>query len=272
MIHIPHTIDFDGATTQGFKVTHDLADHPLLTGAAIRSLAERLPPGSAEIGGGHLVAEGGLDFEAKPRVDAGPALDALEGKSQSLYLYNVERDPEMAELISQVLADVYRRTGVDPAKVTKEEGYLFLTGGPTITSTHVDHEYNFLLVLRGRKRVFLSGVPSIEAERALERMYSGGYGTCDRVPAEGVVFDVGPGEGIFIPPRSAHYVVNADEPCAALSVVFGTEALEQESAVYWANARLRRIGLRPGPVGRHRTLDRVKAQAVTLARYVRSLV
>ncbi len=272
VIHIPTTIDFDGTSTQGFTFTHDLADHPLLSPAGIRALADRLPPGSAEIGGGDLIAEGGLGFEATPRVDPGPALDELEGQARSLFFYNVERDPAMAGLLSQVLADAFGQVGIDPTQVSKEEGYLFLTGGPTITSTHVDHEYNLLLVLRGRKRVFLSEVPTDEAERALEVMHDGGYGTCDRVPERGQEFEVGPGEGIFIPPRSAHYVVNDDEPCAALSVVWGTEELERESAVYWANAQLRRIGLRPGAVGRHPAIDRAKAMAVTSARRVRSLV
>jgi hypothetical protein len=205
-------------------------------------------------------------------VDAAEALDDLEGTARSLYLYHVERDPAMAALISEILAEAYGQTSLDPAQVVKEEGYLFVTGGPTITPVHVDHECNFLLVLRGAKKVFLSEVPSVEAERALEKMYSGGYGTCARVPDRGVLFDVAAGEGIFIPPRSAHYVVNEDEHCAALSVVFSSRSLERESAVYRANAVLRRIGLHPGPVGRHRAADTGKSLAVATARRVRSLV
>jgi hypothetical protein len=272
VIQIPKTSGFDALDAQGFKVTHDVCDHSLLTRAAIRSLADRLPADSAEIGGGGLVAEGGLDFEATQRVDAAEALDALDGTARSLYLYNVERDPAMGALVSGILAEAYAQTGVDPTQVEKEEGYLFLTGGPTITPTHVDHEYNFLLVLRGRKKVFLAEVPSVEAERALEKMYSGGYGTCARVPDRGAVFEVAAGEGVFIPPRSAHYVVNVDEPCAALSVVFSLRSLVRESAVYRANAALRRFGLHPGPVGRHPVADSAKALAVVAARRVRSSV
>ena len=194
-----------------------------------------------------------------------PAVAALEGRPQSIYLYNVERDPEVGSLALGALRELYPQLGVDPAEVTAEEVYVFLSGGPSTTATHVDHELNFLLVIRGHKRVFIADIPSPEAEIALEVMHRGHYGTCAAVPARGREFEIGPGEGIFIPPRAAHYVVNGEDQCVALSIVFGTKGLDRQSDVYRANAMLRRVGMAPQPPGTSPIRDRAKVAGVRVA-------
>lgn len=262
MIQLPPHFSLD----QGFEVTHDLAEHPLLSSDAILALADRLPPGSAEPSLFGLVARDGLDYRPPPMVDAGPALAELDGREESLYLYNIERDPEVGPLALGTLRDTYPQLGVDPRAVTKEEAYVFLSGGPSTTSAHVDHELNFLLVLRGRKHVFIADVPSREGELALEALHSGRYGSCASVPASGREFDIGPGQGVFIPPQAAHYVINGDEPCAALSIVFATTALERQSEVYAANAVIRRLGMNPSPPGARPFVDRAKSGGIGVAR------
>lgn len=269
----PHACTIDDLV-QGFAVTHSLVDHDLLTPESVVALADRLPTRSAEPGLVGLLAEGGLDYESAPMLDAGPAVRELEGKAASLYLYNVERDPLFGALLREVLAGVSERLGIPPGHIVDHEGYVFLSGGPAVTSAHVDHEYNFLLVVRGRKRVFVADVPSAEAERALECLHSGGYGACDSIPDAGTVIEIGPGEGVFIPPRSAHYVENSEEPCAALSVVFATEALRNEARIYRANALLRSLGLEPSAPGANAIVDRAKSSfaggAMALRRWMRT--
>ncbi|MGI9616561.1 MAG: hypothetical protein ACR2QO_26830 [Acidimicrobiales bacterium] len=244
---------------QGFVVTHSVVEHDLLSPDGIVALADRLPGESAEPGLVGLVAEGGLDYEATPMLDAGPAVRQLDGEAASLYLYNVERDPLFGSLLREILTGLTERFGMGAGHIVDHEGYVFLTGGPATTSAHVDHEYNFLLVIRGRKRVFIADVPSVEGERALEALHSGGYGACDAVPDSGTVFEIGPGEGVFIPPRAAHYVENGVEPCAALSVVFATESLRREARIYRVNALLRRLGLKPSPPGTNAMVDAAKS-------------
>lgn len=269
LIELPpdvHTID---DLVQGFAVTHSLVENDLLSPDGVVALADRLPAESAEPGLVGLVAQGGLDYEATPMLDAGPAVRALAGKPASLYLYNVERDPLFGSLLREILAGVSGRLGMGMDHIVNHEGYVFLTGGPAVTSAHVDHEYNFLLVVRGRKRVFIADVPSAEGERALEALHSGGYGACDGVPSSGSVFEIGPGEGVFIPPRGAHYVENGDEPCAALSVVFATEGLHNEARIYRANALLRRLGLKPSPPGDSAIVDGAKSSFAHAAMAIR---
>ena len=271
LIHLPAGVSSLSDLGHGFAVTHSLSDHALLSHEGVLALADRLPAGSAEPGLTGLVAAGGLDYEPSDMTDAGPAVRDLAGKDASVYLYNVERDPQYGALITDVLADVSQKLGMNQTAISHHEGYVFLTGGVAITSAHVDHEYNFLLVVRGHKKVFIADVPSPEGERALEAMHSGGHGSCDSVPTKGKVFEIGPGEGVFIPPRGAHYVENGAEPCAALSVVFATSALEAQARVYRVNAALRRRGVRPRSPGEVAWVDGVKSAAALAAMKGRSI-
>jgi hypothetical protein len=269
LIHLPTTIRSLADFQNGFAVQHTLAELELLNPAGVQDLADRLPPGSAEPGRSGLVAEGGLGYIRGPMTDAGPAVRALPGKNASVYLYNVEQDPEYGHLIRRILGEVSHKLGMAESDIKTHEGYVFLTGGAATTSVHVDHEYNFLLVVRGHKRVFIADVPSEEGERALESMHSGGYGTCDSIPTSGTMFEIGSGEGVFIPPRAAHYVENGPGPCAALSVVFSTAELEAEAKMYRTNALLRRVGFDPKSPGVSPKFDQGKRLFADVAMTIR---
>jgi hypothetical protein len=270
-IHIRSLADLQN----GFRVRHSLSELALLSPDGVVALADRLPAESAEPGLVGLVAEGGLAYAPNPMTDAGPAVRDLVGKDASVYLYNVEQDDDYGRLIGDVLDEVSHKLAMDDGDIVHHEGYVFLTGGTATTSAHVDHEYNFLLVVRGHKRVFIADVPSPQGERALEAMHSGGYGACAEVPSSGTLFEIGPGEGVFIPPRGAHYVENGPGPCAALSVVFATKELRAEAKVYRTNAFLRRFGLNPrspgSSPGRDRAKEIIAEGAMRTRRAVRAL-
>lgn len=270
MIRIPDHIEPAGFGTAAFLVEHGLADHRLFTEAGIAELADRMPPGSAELGTPNDV-DLGLDYEPPPMFDAPAAIADLGSSDRSVYLYNIERLPEVGRLIASLLRSVYPTFGIDPSDVDREEGYLFLTGGPATTGAHVDHEYNLLLVLRGHKRVFVADVPTAEAEEALAAMYTGGYGSCASAPKQMREFVVGPGQGVFIPPRAAHYVHSGPEPCSALSVVFSTASLVEEGRIYRANALIARLGMTPRPPGERPLGDRAKLLGLDVARVVRAV-
>lgn len=250
-----------------FVVHHDLADHPLLETAAVATLAERLPAGSVEASAESAPVVAGLDYVGTTVTsDIASAVGELRTRARSLYLYNVERDPEYRALIDDVLDAAIPLLGVDPADVVSREGYLFLAGDRAVTSAHVDHECNFLLVLRGTKRVWLAPVGDPEAELALEALHSGRYGTCGSRPDDLTPYDLGPGDGVFIPPRAAHFVENGEGGCEALSVVFLHRRTRDEVGVYAWNARLRRLGLTPSPPGRSAWRDVLKSSTFRVAR------
>ena len=248
---------------------HSLVGHPLLEWGAIAALAGRLPEGSIEIGGDQSAVVAGLDYERRLlEGDAEAAVLALENQERSLYFYNVETDSEMSPLVKGLINDGRSLLGVDRSDVMSEEGYLFISGGTAVTSAHVDHECNFLLVTSGRKRVWIAPVGEPEGEIALEALHSGRYGSCGSKPSGMEMYELGPGEGIFIPPRAAHYVENGPGPCTALSVVFLHRMTKDEVPVYAWNARLRRLGLKPKAPGISPRRDRVKRGSFNAVRTV----
>ncbi len=249
-----------------FTVEHSLIGHPLLQRSAIAALAARLPADRIEIGGDQDAVVAGIDYERRLLTgDAEAAVLALEHQHRSLYFYNIESDPEMASVIEELIEDGRVLLGVDRSDIISEEGYLFISGDTAVTSAHVDHECNFLLVTEGHKRVWVAAVGDPEGEIALEALHSGRYGSCGSKPAAMRAYDLGPGQGIFIPPRSAHYVENGPGPCTALSVVFLHRMTKREVPVYAWNARLRRLGLTPTSPGVSAWRDRLKHDSFTLA-------
>lgn len=257
----------DDQFRHAFVVRHDLATHPLLDTGAIAALAERLPPGSVEASTESAPVVAGLDYVGTTvTTGLADAVGELRTRSRSLYLYNVERDPEYRALVDGVLDEVIPLLGVEARDVVSREGYLFLAGDRAVTSAHVDHECNFLLVLRGTKRVWLAPVGDPDAEIALEALHSGRYGTCAARPADMTPYDLGPGDGIFIPPRAAHFVENGEGGCEALSIVFLHRRTRDEVGVYAWNARLRRVGLTPNPPGASVWCDRLKGGSFRAAR------
>jgi ribosomal protein L16 Arg81 hydroxylase len=219
-----------------------------------------------------------VDYQ--PPVFEGLARDALkevEGQSRSVFIYNVERIDRYRDLLAEALDPMLDALAVDPRDVISREGYIFRAGGggSATTSAHVDFECNFLLVTEGRKRVYIADVPDEQGELALEAMHSGLYGTCGEIPSPMTAFDLAPGEGVFLPPRAAHYVENGPDPCTALSVVFFHRNSQRQVPVYAINRRLRRVGLNPRPPGESRLRDAAKRlshqAASTPTRMIRSV-
>ncbi|MEZ5230194.1 MAG: hypothetical protein R2710_27080 [Acidimicrobiales bacterium] len=259
----------DPAFLSAFTVEHSLVGHPLLQSHAIAALAGRLPAGSIEVGGDQGAVIAGLDYERRLLTDdAEQAVLDLAHQHRSLYFYDIETDAEMAPLVAELIEAGRLLLGVDRDDMVSEEGYLFIAGETAVTSAHVDHECNFLLVTEGHKRVWLAPVGDPEGEIALEALHSGRYGTCNAKPSDMRPYDLGPGDGIFIPPRSAHYVENGPGPCTALSVVFLHRQTRDEVPVYAWNARLRRLGLSPTVPGESPWRDRLKRDSFNTAHAV----
>jgi hypothetical protein len=61
-----------------------------------------------------------------------------------------------------------------------------------------------------------------------------------------------------MPSTSAHLVENGPEPSVTVSFTYYTDATRRRELLYRGNARLRRLGLAPAPVGSARWRDAAK--------------
>lgn len=253
-----------GEGRRPFELRHDLADDPRLTHEAVSRVAGRLPAASIEMNHRDLhplhAADGAVALD-RPAEAVARDIVAL---GRWMAIKNIEQLPDYREVVDEGLDAADVGLGLGSAMIARE-GYIFLSAARSVTPAHVDHEHNLLLQVRGTKRVTIGTFADPDREQAvMEGMHSGRYGRTGFAPHEPQTFTLGPGAGVYIPPRAVHLVENEDDLCISLSLVFHTVGLERAARVYALNAKLRRAGLRPRPPGTSLARDKAKS-AATLA-------
>lgn len=257
---------------RAMAVRHDLVGHPLLSLDAIVELAAALPAGQLE----HF--EGGLpelhpDGKSNPTSETATVVELIRGIEHNgcwVGFHRVEHVPEYRALLDELLDPV---AACLPSPMGARESYLFLSGASTTTPCHRDPEQNFLLQVRGNKRVTTGEYPSDEVKQVeLERAYRTNGANALHLPHDPTVFELGPGDGVYLPADALHLVHNGADVSISFSVTWRPEELVRAGRVYQLNGWLRDHGRAPTPPGRSPTLDRVKAGLVRVRLFARRLL
>lgn len=265
-------VDVDAGGFDPWKimaVTHQLCGHPLLGIDALVELGQRLE--ARKLVRTHSDEAGaGSSFGDAPtlhpnRRSAAETLSGIADAHAWMSLLNVQADPVYRRLVDEVLDAlkpvVDRR---DPGMCFRG-GWIFVSSPGAITPFHIDHEHNFILQIAGRKRLYVWDPfdREVVSERAQELFH-------DRHSREGIVwdeafrsrariFDLEPGQGGYMPSTSPHMVENGSEPSITVSFTYYTDSTRRRELLYRGNAKLRRLGLAPRPVGASALADRSKA-------------
>ena len=272
-MHVPR-IHLESSTFEPWKVqavTHALSDHPLLQLDALVELGKRqqdrklVRTHSATAGAGTSFADAPLLHPNEKT--AAVTLGEIEKANAWMSLLNVQADPIYRKLIDEILEEVRPVVDRRDPGMCYRAGWIFVSSPGAVTPFHMDHEHNFILQIRGKKRLYTWDPFDrvVVSERAQELFH-------DQHSRELVVwsedfrkrarvFDLEPGLGGYMPSTSPHMVENGDGPSITISFTYYTDATRQRELVYRGNARLRRLGLHPSPVGASPSRDRVK-QAV----------
>jgi Cupin superfamily protein len=257
----PLTVDgleFAGAFgNRPLAVEHALVEHPLLRLEAIAELADRYP-GRIERHQANqsLVTPGGAPDLEGPRSET---VLGIDHNGCWMVFWYIDQVPEYRALLDECLdgAQAYLPQSVGP--MIQREAFLFLSAPDAVTPVHFDAEHNFLLQIRGTKTMNVCPFPSRELELAeLDRYHDGGHRNLESLPSEGEPFVLDPGQGVYVPTFMPHWVQNGPAASISLSVTFRTRASRRAERIYWTNARLRRLGLRPLPPAQSEARDRAK--------------
>jgi len=237
--------------------------------SALLPAARKVPPAWVVVNDGDL----GLLAPPAPRLDypdGAAALGDLSERCLSVRLYHVNHTPELGPLVRAVLDEAETVLGSYGGGMLRRDSSLFCGSPGSVVPMHCDRHDNLLLQLTGTKRVTVGRFddPARELEE-IERNF-GRHLNLEALPDRVDVFDLGPGDGIYLPPYSIHSVRCGPELSSALSASFSTVASERAELVHVANRHLRRLHLRPRGPGRSRTSDWGKAAGVRLARRLRS--
>lgn len=260
-----------------FLVRHNLAGHPLFSLARLIELAKRLPNDHIEYSSGRVPVN--LDPTLTPAtgLSVEETIRRIESCGSWMVLKYVEQDPEYRELLHDCLGEVERCAKRLVPGLCRREGFIFITSPFSTTPYHMDHEHNFLLQIRGQKRVsiFDPADRSILSEEELERFYSGSHRNLvyrDEYQRKAMVFELAPGAGLHFPVNAPHWVKTGGEVSVSFSVTFRSEVCERKRVIYGVNADLRRLGFKPRPVGRSQLRDTVKYNAFRAVRRSRAVI
>lgn len=165
-------------------------------------------------------------------------------------------------MLQQCLDEVKAYSDAIAPGMCSGQAFIFITSPGSVTPYHIDPEHNFLLQVRGGKRVHLydGRVKSLLTEENLERFYSDRGRNIPFQPEfdqHSWVNELQPGDGLHFPVTYPHWVQNLDEVSVSFSMTFRTPDLDRRRAIYQIHDRLRRWGLSPNQVGTHPLRDSV---------------
>lgn len=258
------------------KMQHGLCAHPLLQLPRLCRLALSLAgtphvkyalpnrkPGSAF----HTLSE----VEAKKSIAS--TFDHIEQAGNWVALYFLEDDAEYGALLRETL------DGMKPLVEARDPGmhgyslFMFIASPPTVTPFHIDRENNFNVQIMGRKhlRVWQAhdrvAVPDAAIEDYFVHDTLRSLRYHDELDARALDFDIGPGEGVYIPSTAGHYVTTEEGDWArpgyrvsvSVAMTYFTKATVRRARAHLLNAFLRgRFSASPQSPGRSALVDRLK--------------
>lgn len=252
-----------------FRVAHRLADHPLFALDRLARLAASLPAGQVEFNGPvapnqdpALTPSNGMTPEETVR--------RIEHAKSWMVIKNVEADPEYKALLDACLDQVAEQTGGLMGGARQRQAFIFVTSPGNVTPFHSDPELNFLLQVRGTKRMSIFDHRDREVVSAENtELFPGKHRNLpynDGFEARATHQHIAPGEGIFVPIFDPHWVQNGDAVSVSFSITWQTEETERLVKLSYVNAVLRKFGWPQAEAGAHETWDDVKVAAYDILR------
>ncbi|MDH6196795.1 hypothetical protein M2272_003448 [Mycobacterium frederiksbergense] len=242
-----------------FRIRHHLADDDRMSAEALARLTDQLPTDSVEHNYGALPT---LHYGVPTaKADRAPAeiLQSADFLGTWMAIKNVEQDPGYRALLLECLSGV-PDIGDPQLAPHNQQGFVFVSARRSVTPAHYDSEENFLLQLRGSKEITIGSWPDRDTQqREMEAKQFGGHRYLPFLPAEPKTFRLEPGDGVYVPPNSPHFVEVSDQPSISFSVTFRTTRSDIHDNVVHLNARLRKLGLTPRPPGAGVHIDRAKS-------------
>jgi hypothetical protein len=280
--HAQFTRDYD---RRPFKVAHALVGHPLLELPRLVELARTLAgsvlyfradhavnqvDGDAVSGGKRTFVERGLE---RPSLSVAETVEQIEHCNAWMQLRDVGKDPAYAALLAQLFAEF--RPFAEPLSphMTAPRADVFVSSPYATTPFHLDEEHNFLLQIRGEKRLSIADGrdPNVLGEDDLRAFFRGNGELArysERLEQQSTHVELAPGEGVHIPPCDPHWVKNGAHVSISLGVLWHSEITARRRNLYRVNEWLRRAGVEPPTPGEQPILDALKVLPFGIKRHV----
>jgi hypothetical protein len=265
----------------GFLVEHRLAEHPLFSFDALQRLCRRMPLNAVKYRFGVIPIDSHFDTSIE-RYQQGltreDAIDRLEETRAYIALYNPESDAEYKPVIEGLLGELGLALRSRERSFNWYSTYVFISAHDAVTPYHMDREMNFLLQVRGTKTVQLWDPRDDSVMQPAQRDALFSFSQDFRPPYDASlaekarIFDLRPGLGVHHPFIAPHLVTTGPNLSISLAITFRTPRSDVWSDAHSFNHRFRPLGLGGIDVGRHASIDALKAGAFRAMRSVKSAV
>jgi hypothetical protein len=273
-----------------FKITHELAAHPLLQLPRLVELARAMNSPILYFRGNHAVNQVNEQNEHtdwpqerrtfKERKLSQPALSPVETISQIescrawMQLRDVGSDPEYAALLGEIIGEFRGPSERVAPGLSAPRADIFISSPGATTPFHLDEEHNFLLQIRGTKHLSIAdgSDPAVLGREDLQAYFRGSgelVPYSDHLEQHSVHVNLRPGEGVHIPPCHPHWVQNGEAVSISLGILWFSDVTARRRYLYRVNGWLERAGLHPAPPGEGPLGDSLKALPLTLKRRAR---
>lgn len=269
------------------RTRHSLSAHPLLQLPRLQQLALSLA-GTAQVKYALPGRKAGSAFhtfsEAEARKSIAETFEHIEEAGNWVALYFLEDEPAYGALLRDTLDAIKAQIEPRDPGMHGYSLFMFIASPPTVTPFHIDRENNFNVQIMGRKHLHVwppqdrLAVPDVAIEDYFVHDSLRSLHYREELDARAMDFDIGPGEGVYIPSTAAHYVTTeegawaqpGDRVSVSLAMTYFTAATARRARVHLANAFLRAHGNgTPQSPGRSALVDQFKqplAQALLLSR------
>jgi len=257
--------------SRSFRFRHQLDGHPSMSLPEIRNLVEQM---FAEGRFDQIFYKTGMSMATGRYSDAGSSKDiinVLENLSTAgvwLRLTRVDEvTPQFDAIVERFFADlseIYERD--IKSRTLKTFVTLFISSPGAYTNYHMDHTWNFLLQISGRKAVHLYDPcdPQVLTQEDKEDWYMKNFAISPRAYSKDIIYDLGPGDGVHHPVNAPHWVQNGPEVSISVSLGLCLHTSNRDAKVYQANYLLRKLGFHPSPPYRSEWRDRMKISFISL--------
>ncbi|MEO9463449.1 MAG: cupin-like domain-containing protein [Marinomonas sp.] len=234
---------------QPHKLTHNLADNPLLDLPALAGLAEQLPEASVEYNRGDLPI--GVDGKPDaPDRSIGDTIRAIHKANSWAVLKNIEQAPVYETLLHELLGELQAEIEAKTGDMLRPQGFIFISSPNAVTPYHFDPEHNILLQLQGSKVMtqFPAGDARFAPDAVHENYHTGGARELTWNEAflpHGREFALTAGEALYVPVMAPHFVKNGPESSISLSITWRSDWSFAEADARAFNRKLRDAGLSP---------------------------
>lgn len=264
----------DSFDRKPFGFTHDLSSLDLFADRSLARLAETMSKAPRDYFIAGSAPTPGTSFYSVPNGGVNPC-EAIQTLEKSRYRILLKRPEDHDDRFRDLLHTLFQqvvdaRGGLGGQRIERLESAIFISSGATITPIHFDPEIAFFSQISGEK-FYNVYPPDCARENELERFYIRGrndIGAVDLIgmdPARVHTFRLSPGKGLHQPQNAPHWVQTGDSRSVSYTFLFQTDATRAASRTRALNYCIRKVGLRPSPIGVRPVLDAVKASAMRAA-------